>query len=206
MTLFEMMARCLEIRDTHVEGSGDYALDYRCGTLYVYFEKTEGASDWRSNLDFPARAYRRMGTGIWLAHRGFLDVWRGLEPVLAPTLLDKSVLRIIPVGYSHGAALATLCHEYLWYNRPELRESLSGFGFGAPRVLWGAISRRYSARWEGFTVIRNVPDAVTHLPPRTLGFFHVGTMLEIGQGRQYSPIDAHRPESYLSELEGLNMH
>ena len=200
MTLFEMLNTCVNIKYTHVEEGGDYALDYKDGVLYVYFEKSNGIGDWQRNLDFPAIPYKRMGMNIWLAHRGFLTVWKNLEEHLSPILLDRSVKRIIPIGYSHGAALATLCHEYIWWNREDLREELRGYGFGSPRVIWGSISKRYRERWSGLTVIRCVPDIVTHVPPVALGYFHVGKMLEIGGRVKYSPIEAHKSESYLAEL------
>ena len=200
MTLFEMMETCVNIKYTHVGNEGDFALDYRNGALYVYFEKSNGVEDWERNLNFPAIPYKRMGMNIWLAHRGFLAVWKKLEEYLAPVLLDRSIGEIIPVGYSHGAALATLCHEYLWWTREDLRDGLRGYGFGSPRIIWGNVSKRYRDRWSGFTVIRCVPDIVTHVPPAVLGYFHVGKMLEIGGRVKYSPIEAHKSESYLAEL------
>lgn len=200
MTLFEMLHRCVSAEYTHVLPEGDFALDYSEGSLYIYFEKSRGASDWTRNLDFPAVPYKRMGTNIWLAHRGFLKVWKMLEDRLSPILLDRNIKSIVPIGYSHGAALATLCHEYLWWNREDLRQKLRGFGFGSPRVIWGNVSKRYRERWAGFTVIRCEPDLVTYLPPASFGYFHVGNMLKIGGRVKYSPIEAHRHESYLESL------
>ena len=104
------------------------------------------------------------------------------------------------VGYSHGAALAALCHEYVWFNRPDLRDSLEGYGFGCPRVFWGVKRQVSRARWEKFLVVRNIDDVVTHLPPAALGFSHVGELLEIGQRGKYGMIAAHRPENILTEL------
>jgi hypothetical protein len=57
------------------------------------------------------------------------------------------------------------------------------------------------SRWERFTVIRNIDDIVTHLPPRALGYTHVGHVLEIGEKGTYSRVDAHRPENILAELK-----
>jgi hypothetical protein len=117
--------------------------------------------------------------------------------------LDPEVRAVRIVGYSHGAALAVLCHEYLWFHRPDLRQTLTGFGYGCPRVLWGIPTPALQKRWERFTVIRNREDIVTHLPPALFGYFHVGRMLEIGQKGTYSATDAHRPESILKELDAL---
>ena len=204
MNLYGLFRRCLEIPYTRVDNSGDYAYERIGGTLYVYLEKSSGAEDWKNNFDFPVRAYKDMDGGIWYAHRGFARVWKSIEPYIKPHALDPTVEEIVTVGYSHGGGLAVLCHEYVWYNRPDIRENIYGYGFGAPRVIWGVKSARHLSRWERFTVIRNIDDVVTHVPPSLLGYFHVGTLLEIGQRGKYSQIDAHRPESYLSELKTLS--
>ena len=91
--------------------------------------------------------------------------------------------RIVVVGYSHGGALAALCHECVWYNREDLREgdALLGFGFEAPRIYAGwRMPKALKERWKNFTVYRNKNDIVTHLPPVLFGFRHVGKMKKIG--------------------------
>ena len=201
MELYDLFKRCNEIGYNHVQNAGDFAVERIEKTLYIYLECSNGREDWKNNLDFPAKAYKRMDKTVWYAHRGFLKVWKSMELHLRPHILDKTVESIITVGYSHGAALAILCHEYVWFNRPELRKSTYGYGFGAPRVLWGPRNDNIKTRWKQFTVIRNIDDIVTHVPPSFLGYYHVGTMLEIGKKGKYSKIDAHRPESYLNELK-----
>lgn len=201
MRLSELFYRCLHIPYTHTENGADYATERFGKTLYVYLEGSNGLIDWKNNLDFPATPYRRMGSTVWFAHRGFLKVWKSVEPHLSPLILDTDINRISVVGFSHGAALAVLCHEYVWYHRPDLRQTLQGYGFGCPRVIWGARSEKLRERWENFVVVRNLDDLVTHLPPALLGYYHVGTLLEIGKRGQYSRIDAHRPENILAELQ-----
>ncbi len=200
MNLSTLLSRTLHTVYTHVQNSADFALRRVGSTLYVYFAGSDGETDWKNNLSFPAKAYRREGSPTWYAHRGFLKVWKTVEDYVAADIMDPDVQRIVISGYSHGAALAVLCHEYVWQSRPDLRESLEGWGFGCPRVVFGIPSRKLRARWEHFTVIRNPEDVVTHLPPVWLGFTHVGMMLEIGERGRYTRIDAHRPENYLTEL------
>ncbi len=204
MELYKLFERCLNIKYVQVENSGNFALEYKCGTLYIYFEHSNGIVDWKNNLDFPAIPYKRMGRDVWFAHRGFLNVWKGMESHLQRYVFDKRYKNIITVGYSHGAALALLCHEYIWYNRPELRGMSKGYGFGAPRVIWGIRSLPYRDRWRDFSVIRNIDDLVTHLPPVALGYFHVGEMIEIGIRDKYSSVEAHKPQSYLEELKSFS--
>ena len=200
MKLSKLFSRTLRITYTHVQNSADFAIRRVGSVLYLYFAPSEGKEDWKNNLSFPARAYRRSGSGIWYAHRGFLKVWKTIEDFVATDIADPTVGKIVLSGYSHGAALALLCHEYIWFNRPDLRGTLEGYGFGCPRVVFGRPSSDLRARWDQFTVIRNIDDLVTHLPPARLGFTHVGRMVEIGERGKYSSVDAHRAENILVEL------
>ena len=206
MRMSELFYRCVHIAYTHVENGGDFAVERHGSVLYIYLQCSDGSEDWKNNLDFPAVPYRRMGRTVWFAHRGFLRVWKSMEPYLARLILDSVVKKIVSVGYSHGAALAVLCHEYVYFHRPDLHENIFGYGFGCPRVIWGVRTQGVCERWKYFTTVRNLNDLVTHLPPALFGFFHVGKMLEIGARGRYSPIDAHRPESILAELRRMEGH
>ena len=200
MKLYKLFSECLSIPYLKVGVSANYAIKKEKEALYIFFEGSDGESDWKSNLDFPAKPYKRMGKTAWFAHRGFLEVWKEIEPMIAKEIKDLNIKRIITTGYSHGAAIAVLCHEYIWFNRHDLRENIEGYGFGCPRVLWGIKSEDIKRRWERFTVIRNIDDAVTHLPPSLLGYFHVGKLLEIGKKGKYTPIEAHYEQNILKEL------
>lgn len=200
MKLADLFERCLEISYTHAENAADYALERKGNTLYIYFQHSTDCTDWKNNLDFPIKPYNHLEDEKWYAHRGFLRVWKSVSDLIAPAVNEKSLHNIISVGYSHGAALALLCHEYVWFHRPDLRGVMEGYGFGCPRVIWGRVPEH---RFERFTVIRNLDDVVTHVPPRLFGFVHVGKMIEIGTMGKYSPTDAHRPENILKELKLL---
>ena len=197
--LYKLFLKCLNIPYASVENSGDVALEAIGNRLYIYFEHSDGAQDWQNNFDFVATPYKNM-EGNWQAHGGFVKVWKSIEDYIAPQVSDEKYKKITIVGYSHGAALAVLCHEYAYYHRPDIRQNIFGYGFGCPRVIFGRMSEEHEKIWENFTVIRNIDDMVTHLPPSILGFFHVGSMLEIGEEGKYSRVDAHRPENILREL------
>ena len=124
-------------------------------------------------------------------------------PFLEEQILNPKFTKIIISGYSHGAAIAVLCHEFAYRVRPDLKESIFGYGFGCPRVLWGIKTGKHREIWKNFTVIKNIDDLITHLPPAFFGYFHVGEILKIGEKGKYSSIDAHRPESYTTELDKL---
>ncbi|MBQ8404475.1 MAG: lipase family protein [Clostridia bacterium] len=201
MNLLQLFQKCTSQNYIHVENSGDYFIERDGDSLYIYLECSNGIEDWKNNFNFPAKPYKRMGKAVWFAHRGFLKVWKSIEPYIERHVKDKSVNNITIVGYSHGAALAVFCHEYAWYHRPDIRNNLLGYGFGCPRVFWGIKSKQIKQRWDRFKIIRNIDDIVTHVPPLLFGFSHIGTMIEIGRKGKYNPIDAHRPENIVAELE-----
>ena len=201
--LLEYFQACLNA--TYVEGENgvSWAVEERGEDLFILFEASNGLSDWLNNVNFHAVPYREMRP-VWQCHAGFLRAWKSAEADIADAVRggeERGVCRVTVIGYSHGAALAVLCHEWVWYHCPRLREGLCGFGFGGPRVLYGCPPPAVARRWENFYLIRNIDDAVTHLPPRVMGYCHVGNLVEIGEAGRYSALDAHRPQSYLASLE-----
>ncbi len=138
---------------------------------------------------------------VWFAHRGFLKVWKEIEPALEKDIADPYFQKIVITGYSQGAAVALLCHEYVWFHRPDLRNTTEGYAFGCPRVFWGIRNKRFKQRWEKFLIIRNINDLITHLPPAFLGYKHVAKILKIGKKGKYAPLEAHNAANILTELE-----
>ena len=205
--LKNLYKRCLHANYIRVENDGDYALERNGDELCIFFECTHGKTDWKNNFDFPAKPYSDMGIK-WYCHRGFLRVWKSIKPYLAEAISDTSVKKITIVGYSHGAAIATLCHEYVWFNRPDLRENgLEGFGFGCPRCYWGfVVKKSLKERWEHFHPIRNLNDIVTHVPPRVFGFVHVNKVYKLKNTElktkhvRMDSVNAHYPDNYLYSL------
>ena len=197
--LRRLFSKCLSRHYQNTEIDVSWDTERRGGMLCIYFEPSNGTLDWLHNLDFHAAPYTDMHPP-WQCHAGFLKCWKNVLPHLHEQILSPSVRRVQTVGYSHGAALALLCHEYIYFHRPDLRESMMGVGFGCPRVLYGCVPDEIAARWERFFVVRNANDIVTHLPPRALGYCHVGNLVTVGEDRDMNAIDAHRPESYLQVL------
>ena len=218
-SLYESFKECLsaEYDYVHVEESASYYVKRRGRSLTLLFQKSNGAGDWLTNFDFlpqdggsfrkgravlscglsvPKTPYRHMEPAQrWRCHRGFL---RAIEPYVAEEIRDESVTDIRIVGYSHGAAVALLCYEYVRFHRPHVR--VQGYGFGSPRVVWGKPPDAVLARFEGFTVIRNGRDLVTRLPPRFLGFRHVGDLVELDGDPRGGWIKDHTPEAYMAAL------
>ena len=197
--LLSLFDACLAADYTGSEEGVDLALYRTGGHLYIFFQHSNGCVDWRSNFDFPARAYTG-ACGGFFAHRGFLSAFEIAKRHIAPALSERALTRVTIVGYSHGAALALLATECAFCARPDLREALEGYGFGCPRVIWGRAGEESERAFSRFTVIRNIDDLITHLPPALFGYRHVGNMLKIGARGRYSPIDAHREENIRAEL------
>lgn len=198
MNLHDTFKECLQAEYSHCENDGDYCLKREGNTLKIFFEWSSGEGDWRNNFDFPAKPYRHM-KHLWFCHRGFLKVWKSIEPYLAEHINNAEINRIEIVGYSHGAAIALLCYEYCIFNRPDI--DIEGVGIGCPRVFWGIVPKKVKERFKNFTVVRNGVDIVTHVPPALFGFRHISAIFEIGQDKSKGLIDDHRPENYLENLK-----
>ncbi len=197
--LKQLFISCLEADYSDVENGGSFAYVRDGELLYLFFEKSNGGEDWMNNLSYHAVS-RGRAFDEWFCHEGFLRVFESVLPYIEPLILNPTVRKIVSVGYSHGAALTLLCHEYIYGARTDIRDNCLGFGFGCPRVVWGTVKGE-GERWRSFYMIRNIGDIVTHLPPRALGYRHVGNVIEIGASEKYSGIDAHRAENYILELE-----
>ena len=195
LLLFE---ECLAFRDKyiHVENDGSYYVVKIEGHLCIYFEWSNGKEDWKNNFNFPAKPYREM-KNLWFCHRGFLKVWKSIEPYITNDILDPEVRYIHVVGYSHGGAIAQLCYEYVKFHRPDVK--VYGVGYGAPRVVWGWASKAVKERFKGFEVVRNGNDIVTHLPPAVFGFRHLCDVIKIGTN--VGPIKDHYPQRYAEALD-----
>ena len=210
----QLFYRCLNATYQHVNnGGGDYAIEEgdNGSTLYLLFQWSRGEEDWKSNFDFPAKPYKEMESK-WYCHRGFLKVWKGMEDEILSHVLNSKYQKIILVGYSHGAAIATLAHEFVWYHRPDLRQGLKieGYGFGCPRVMFGIPPKQIRLRWANFHPVRNLNDIVTHVPPVLFGFRHVNSAIKIGNGFYYKDnnhrrrlkcVLAHYAKNYICSLE-----
>jgi len=192
--------KCLSVDYTHTDKGASFFVERNGECAVIYFEASNGLPDWKQNFRFASRSYKLTGED-YRCHRGFLTLFLSALPFLERTLRDKSIKEITVVGYSHGAALALLCYDYISHKREDLADSLFGYGFGSPRVFKGCISREAKARFRDFTYITNRGDIVTHLPFRLFGYRHVKKQCKIGKRGKYSMIDAHRPENYKSELQ-----
>ena len=199
LDLYTLFDQCLNAEYTTVSNGTDIAFKRDGDNLYIFFEKSDGLRDWINNLSFCVLPYGDM-EHPWRCHGGFLRVMKSTREAINEALSEKNIRSVTLVGYSHGAALAVLAHEYIWFNYPNLRTEITGYGFGCPRVLFGKIPKCVLNRWSNFYRISYRGDLITHLPPALFGFRHIGSAVRIGKP-MLSGIDAHRPESYLKALK-----
>lgn len=199
--------KCVNAKYTHIdENSADYCIQRENGTVYIMFQWSSGKEDWKNNFDFPAVPYKDMKIK-WRCHRGFLRVWKTIEPYIEKEDFSNDD-NIVVVGYSHGAAIATLCHEYIYFNYPEKRKNLIGYGFGCPRCYHGfRVKKELKERWETFYPVRNINDIVTHVPPILFGFVHTNKVVTIGKKGVLNRhgnikcVDAHYIDNYILSME-----
>jgi len=168
-------------------------VQYRIDGDTLILQGTVSAQDWRDNLDFPARPYRKMPQR-WYAHRGLARKWKSARDFLIGTY-GPAIRRV--VGYSQGAALAILAHEDLGYTFGEEPET---FAFAPPRVVW--LSFGVSSRWTRCLSVIRRGDIVPMAPPALLGFRHVGTIKRIG-GAALPWYTRHYMDEYRAALAGL---
>ena len=182
--LSELFHKCAY--DIHYEEIGhnvNYAFEENGDELTIYFQGSSSMVDWTRNFWFfpkKKKPYKDMEEPFKV-HEGFLDAWKEVEHLIIGKVIYPKWKHITIVGYSHGGALAMLCHECVWYYRPDLRENgLAGFGFEAPRVYAGwHVRKDLKERWKNFTIIRTGCDIVTHVPPTLFRFCHVGKILKL---------------------------
>lgn len=182
--------------------SVNYAFVEEGTTLYIYFQGSNSITDWVRNFLFGKKPYKDMETP-YRVHRGFLAAWKEVENIIITKIKDPKWTKIITVGYSHGGALAGLCHECVWYWRPDLRDVIEGYGFEAPRFYAGyRVKPELRERWARFVVIRDNNDIVTHCPPSIFGYCHVGQILKVHGNVSLAPkkwyiprcVKSHYPE------------
>lgn len=192
---------CVSIPYDSAGSDVNYKLVRNDSVLNIFFQGSDSALDWINNFKFRAKPYDGMPNS-WKCHGGFLQCWNIAKPFIEEVLYDTSITDIIITGYSHGAAIAALCHEFCWYNRPDIRNNIRGYGIGCPRIFahW-AVPKSLKRRWANFFVVRKDNDLVTHVPFKLLRFSHVSRPIVIGSRKDENMIKSHYPDVYIRELE-----
>ena len=168
MKLIDLFNLCNNRRDytTVVPHDKKYEVDYKFiedgETLYIFFEPSDSKTDWKVNFKYWRKPYKDMSVR-YRVHGGFLDSWKLVDDAVGAKIAevgangDYKWHRVVIVVYSHGGALAALCHEFVWYNRADLRANgLIGISFDGPRIYGGfRVPKALRERWAHFYVFRN---------------------------------------------------
>jgi triacylglycerol lipase len=150
------------------------------GILHISFRGTDSSRDWLTSLSFWKKTipYGNALSPIRV-HSGFINAYK--TPQIRNSIhewVSDDVYRVRLCGHSYGAALAVLCAVDIEYNFPD--REVEVITFGCPRVGNAAFVRSYDNRVFNTVRVENGDDIVTRLPPRILGYRHVGALFHIG--------------------------
>jgi triacylglycerol lipase len=143
--------------------------------ILVSFRGTQSNDiwDWMTDADIILRPFV-----AGMVHKGFYegleDVWSDMN--WAITQFQDQGQSLWFAGHSLGAALACLAVARLIF---EQHKPINGlYTFGQPRTGDFAFSRDFDHEFGGrtFRFVNNA-DIVTRIPPRVLGYSHVGQLL-----------------------------
>lgn len=200
INLLELFNTCLTISYEQIGDKVNYAFKEEKDTLYIFFEPSSSLEDWKANFDFKKEMY-----DIFKVHRGFYNCYYQCRNFVLDKVYSKEWKEVIVVGYSHGGALATICHQDIRYHFPNLK--VHTYAFESPRCL--KVPKKYRFYWEGLTRIVNGTDIVAHCPPKIFGYTDLGTMLKVKgdtslvEKRLPKCIKSHYPQVVEDGLEKL---
>lgn len=144
-------------------------------------------------------------------HRGFLaalkDVWP--EVIKEIRLQQNNGQSLWLTGHSLGAALAVLCTAYLrdhgFKESDPIDKPVNGtYLFGSPRVGNKEFEQKLGMD-SGVRIFRfvNNNDLVTRVPPRSLGYSHVGKFLYFSEDGKSLEVDASYWYRFLEKVKGI---
>lgn len=143
--------------------------------LVVCFRGSESKmEDWLVDLDFTLVPGPLGG----LVHGGFYDglslVWSSLDEVVRGLMAERP-RKLLITGHSLGGALATLAAAQ-W--KADGQEVNAVYTYGQPRSGNNEFGRAYNLalRSRSFRLVNNL-DVVTRIPPRSVGYSHMGTLV-----------------------------
>ena len=184
MTQSELYSKAMRCRDRTAGNETQYSIFEDEDTVYLSIQGSVQKQDWLFNFMFWAspliwKPYKKMKS-LWFAHAGFSKAWKlardqiGIEVTTAIAGHKK----LVCLGYSHGAALALLAHEYFTFAGIQTETHV----FGCPRVLW-LPSKTIRERFDNCHLYQNRGDIVTMVPFWLMGYRHVGHITKVGKCR-----------------------
>jgi hypothetical protein len=198
MTILEAYSKACDSGEKTAGNQTQYKITVENDTVYLALQGSIQKQDWLYNFQFAAVPYRNM-EDKWLVHRGFNTAWKLARDQISAEVTAaynaNKARKIVILGYSHGAALTVLAHEYFLFNGYHVES----FGFGCPRVLW-LPGKAVRGRFENLFLYQNRGDIVTLVPPAIFGYVHVGHVRQTGPAR----FPSHIPHlDYADTLKGI---
>lgn len=150
---------------------------YKDGVLTIsimgsgeFKERPLSRNDWIVT-NFRARPVRHRN---WVFHRGFLEAWYSIEPLVFQEIERHEPEVIILRGHSMGGAVSGVGAAILSDFYPIVKHT----SYGGPRFLWGWRSRaRFNERVESIRHVNGL-DIVPHVPPWWWGYLHGGEAIK----------------------------
>lgn len=211
-----VLSNVVEYKVDHVE----WTFGYHYSTLYITFRGSDGKQDWCDNIKGWTKEvpYQTTNPNIKV-HAGFISQYKKARNLLR-VVLDKDIVEgkcnsIIVTGHSLGGALATICALDLQFNDHNDME-IECITFGSPRVGNRAFAHSYNLRVPVTYRLVYGHDTVCKVPPKILGYEHVGTRILVDRKKWWwyivhpiltifgNPLD-HRPEKYLEGVQSMKM-
>ena len=147
------------------------------------FRGTDEVKDWRDNLTATKTEFLDLGDVL---HEGFYQhfkkIWQELEKIHEKRRKEKT-LPLFFTGHSLGGALATIATAQWVLNGD--RQFTSTYTFGQPRAVTPELARTLAPMCGSrFFRFHNNNDIVTRVPPRAMGFSHVGQIAYIDTDKE----------------------
>jgi hypothetical protein len=184
MTKLELFKKACDSGAKTAGKNTQYTISSDATNIYLAIQGSCDADDWKFNFSFWLKPifslwkkpYKRMNT-LWFAHWGFATAWKlAKDQIVADVIAVLENKQLVILGYSHGAALATMAHEYFQFNG----YNPTSYVFGCPRVLW-LPSKTIRSRFLDLTMINRRGDLVAHVPPVLFGYRHIAKPELVGK-------------------------
>ena len=161
---------------TNKERNVNVAITERDGELIFTFRGTQDHKNVLEDLDFDPSEWNG-----YRVHDGFRQDFESVKNEIRAKI-DSCDLPIRFVGHSLGGALAILayCHFSIVnvsiYRRLGVCDTI-----GCPRVFFGKKPGYFRMIPNLIYRYRNDQDIITHVPTWTMGYRHVGKMVQVGK-------------------------
>jgi triacylglycerol lipase len=150
--------------------------------LYIMFRATDEQLDWWNHLlFFPAGIpYNNEDSKVKI-HMGWLSEYKRVQ---IRTFIHNKVNsfkgnKVVCVGSSYGAALATICAVDIQYNFFD--KEVCCVALSSPKVGNKAFTSSFNKRVPKSLMAFNGNDIVVEMPPAIFGFDHIANVVHFGK-------------------------